>query len=190
MCSSDLIQFQELSELVAPVRFLLACGPVCDIDVARACVDEVVSMTGGKIDKLRMKMANFSPLEWAAKKGNTEIVEWLCTDDRTKCLINEGCPVGWACYTGKVDIARKLVQHGADSTKTDYTLFYNCPPLLVAAENGQVEAMEFLVDEMGHDIHMVGPTGRDLLQSIMVPPNWMEVPGHRKAYRWAKERLG
>ena len=187
---NDVIQFQELSELVAPVRFLLACGPVCDIDVARACVDEVISMTGGKIDKLRMKMANFSPLEWAAKKGNTEIVEWLCTDDRTKCLINEGCPVGWACYTGKVDVARKLVQHGADSTKTDYTLFYNCPPLLVAAENGQVEAMEFLVDEMGHDIHMVGPTGRDLLKSIMVPPNWMEVPGHRKAYRWAKERLG
>ena len=62
----------------------------------------------------------------------------------------EGCPDGWASYTGQVEIARKLVAFGADSKTTDYVIFYNCPPLLLAAENGQLESMKFLVEELRH----------------------------------------
>ena len=52
-------------------------------------------LVGGNITKLRMDFSGFTALEWAAKKGNIGTVEWLCTDDRTKILLNVGCPVGW-----------------------------------------------------------------------------------------------
>mmetsp|Transcript_37409 Transcript_37409/g.81886 ORF Transcript_37409/g.81886 Transcript_37409/m.81886 type:complete len:674 (+) Transcript_37409:382-2403(+) len=185
----NVIPFRSISELDPPRRFLVACGPLPDISVARGCVDEAISMAGGDIAKLKMDVVNFTALEWAAKKGNADIVEWLCSDCRTKSLIGEGCPVGWACYTGKVEIARKLVAHGADPTRTDNVLFFNCPPLLVAAENGQLEAMKYLVDELGHDVFMVGPTGRNLIESIKCPPNWRDLEGHREAYAWAKSKM-
>lgn len=146
-------------------------------------------MTGGDICKLKMKVVMFTPLEWAAKKGNADIVEWLCTDDRTKSLIHEGCSVGWACYTGQVDIARKLVAYGADPTKTNRVLFYDCPPLLVAAENGKLEAMKYLVDELGQDINMVGPSRRNIIDSITSSPNWNEIEDHRNSHEWAMNRM-
>lgn len=185
----DMVQFRSLQDLDPPTRFLVACGPLSDIEVARGCVDEVLAITRGNLAGLRMKMASFTALEWAAKKGNAATVDWLCTDERTTCLMSAGCPVGWACYTGRVEIAKKLVQYGVDPAKTDPVLFHCAQPLIVAAENGQLEAMKYLVDELGHDIHMVGPSGRDVLKSITYPPNWKDLEGHRKAYEWAKRKM-
>jgi hypothetical protein len=45
--------------------------------------------------------------------------------------------------------------------KDNMFYFTICSPLLLAAENGQLESMKFLVNELGHDIKMVGPTGRN-----------------------------
>jgi ankyrin repeat protein len=60
-----------------------------------------------------------------------------------------GSPIGWACYTGQVEIAQMLVSYGADPGKTDIVLFWSLPPLLLAAQNGKLEALKFLVDECG-----------------------------------------
>jgi len=49
-----------------------------------------------------------------------------------------GSPVGWACYTGQLEIAKSLVRMGADAAATDAVLWGGLPPLLVAAQNGQV----------------------------------------------------
>ena len=187
---TDTIKFTNVSDLEPPLRFLMTCGPLADITVAKGCVDEVIQMLNGALEKLRMKAVHFTPLEWAAKRGNATIVDWLCTDERTKSLIHEGCPVGWACYTGRVEIARQLVMYGADAAKTDNVLFSHSPPLLVAAENGQLEAMKYLVEELSHDINMVGPHGRGILESITSSPNWRELEGHREAYMWANSKLG
>lgn len=189
--NTESIHFRGINDLEPPIRFLMACGPLANIDAARNCVDQVVRMTGNKWESVRMKAVGFTPLEWAARRGNAEIVDWLCTDARTKALIHEGCPVGWACYTGQVAIARKLVGYGADPSKTDDVLFFNCPPLLVAAENGQLEAMKFLVEELGQDIHMRGPaSGRNVISSIETSPNWAELEGHREARNWAIRKMG
>lgn len=187
---TDIVEFRSASDLEPPLRFLMACGPLADITVAKDCVDEVIQILNGALEKLRAKAVNFTPLEWAAKRGNTAIVDWLCTDERTKSLIHEGCPVGWACYTGRVEIARKLVMYGANAAKTDQVLFSHGPPLLVAAENGQLEAMKYLVEELGQDINVVGLHGRGIIESITCSPNWRELEGHREAYLWAKRKLG
>ena len=39
------------------------------------------------IGGLRLNGELFTPLEWAAKKGHLAVVEWLCTDERTRPLV-------------------------------------------------------------------------------------------------------
>ena len=118
-------------------------------------------------------------------KGNKDIVEWLCSDERIKCFINEGCPVGWVCYTGQVEIGRKFVALGADSKKTTCSILQSSPSLL-AAENGQLESMKILAEELGHEIKMVGPTCRNNFECIKSVPHWNEIEGHDISVRWAK----
>ena len=93
-----------------------------------------------KATMLRVPSFGLTALEWAAKKGNLDVIEWLCTDVRTKALVRTGSPIGWACYTGRVECAKSLLRHGADPTATDAFLWDETPPLLVAFQNGQLEA--------------------------------------------------
>ena len=62
--------------------------------------------------------ARFSPITitvaLAAGCSNLAIVKWLLTDPRTASLVHSGAPVGWACYTGRVEIARLLWGAAAD----------------------------------------------------------------------------
>ena len=80
------------------------------------------------VASIRMPTARFDALEWAAKKGNLSVVEWLCTDERTRYLVRAGAPVGWACYTGRVECAKLLVQRGADPSATNAVLWGGLPP--------------------------------------------------------------
>ena len=48
----------------------------------------------------------FTALDWAARKGRHEIAEFLATDPRTRALVTMGAPVGWACYTNHVELAK------------------------------------------------------------------------------------
>ena len=143
----------------------------------------------GNLNNLRVPQVGFTALEWASKKGNIDTVKWLCEDERTKGMIDIGCPVGWAAYTGQVEIMRFLVAEGADPAKTDAVLWSGLQPLLVAAQNGQLEAMKYLVNECDQDITMKDRSGRDLLKSISDAPNWRDVPGHVEAHKWAKKML-
>ena len=104
-------------------------------------------------------------------------------------MINIGCPIGWASYTGQVDIMRDLVGFGADPNKTDGVLWNGFRPLLVASQNGQLDAMNFLVDECNQDIRICDSSGRDIIENTKPPPNWRNVPGHVAACKWAKKRI-
>ena len=99
--------------------------------------------------------AKFRALEWAARKVHIDIVKFLCSDERTKSCIISGCPVAWACYTDHVEVAKLLVSFGADDHATNDCLFGSSPPLLIAAENGSIHSLKWLVDVVGHDMHVV-----------------------------------
>lgn len=183
------ILFRSLSDLQPILRFVITCGPLPDLGTAKASLQDALNQACGNLENLRAPKVGFTALEWAAKKGNRETVQWLCTDERTKEMINIGCPIGWASYTGQVDIMRDLVAFGADPNKTDAVLWNGLPPLLVASQNGQLDAMKFLVDECNQDIGMCDSSGRDIIGNIKDAPNWRDVPGHVAAHKWAKKRL-
>lgn len=183
-------KFHDLSELDPVMRFLLCCGPLPDLKIAKDSVSDALAAVNGDIQRIRFPVVGFTPLEWAAKKGNMETIKWLCTDERTKSFVNIGCPVGWSCYTGQVDIARLLVEvYNVDAHKTDNILWNSLSPLFVAASNGQFEALEFLVNECGMNIKDVDGFGKNVLNHIESSPNWREVDGHRKCHKWAKKKL-
>ena len=57
---------------------------------------------------------------------------------------------------------RDLIGFGADPNKTDAVFLRNgLRPLLVASQNGQLDAMKFLVDECNQDIRMRDSSGRE-----------------------------
>ena len=183
------LQFNDLSELPVLERFLVACGPLPDIEVAQEAVESVLHMVGGNLEALRIRGGLFTALEWAAKKGNEDIVRWLCTDPRTRGLVTIGSPIGWACYTGEVDVARVLVAHGANPAATHIILWGGAPPLFAAAQNGQLEAMKYLVEELGQDIRMLDNNGKGVKNHIKDSPRWSEMEGHKECMKWAKEKL-
>ena len=120
---------------------------------------------------------------------------WLCTDPRTSSLVLVGTPVAYACCAGCVEAAEELVRHGAWSHATNSTWCNEgTPPLLAAAENERLEAMQWLVEEQGHDIRMLDSQGRGILGVMAANKELTSlIPGvnqNRKAcIQWAKRRL-
>jgi len=120
-------------------------------------------------------------LEWASRRGNYDIAEWLATDPRTRTMVTraDSAPVAWACYTNRVELARMLIKHGADSRASTIVVFNYKPPMHMAGENGQLRAVRFLVEECGHDIvNTRNAHGQDLRASLhRQKPQWAKSPG-------------
>ena len=135
--------------------------------------------------RLRVPGAGLTCLEWAAKRGNLEIVRWLCTDERTKGLLQQGSPVGWACYGGHVEVARYLVRSGGDPRATDAILWKGLPPFLAAAEAGQVRTLEYLVSEERISIHTTDEQGLGILYKVQQVPDYKLHPGLVAVEEWA-----
>ena len=194
------VPFNQLTDLATEEQFMLACGPLPDLARARellpALLEKLCDSSQPQSDlapsrlitKLYIAPINLSALEWAAKKGNHAIVEWLCTDTRTSALLKFGAPVGWACYTGRVEVARALVAHGASATATTAALWNHCPPVLVAASNGQLEAMQWLVNELGHDIRTVDARGKGVEGYVKQDPGWRDGP-KAALLKWAQTKM-
>lgn len=170
--------FRNLDELSAPYQFLLSCGPIPDITRAKRVlpfvlheINKVGLMPDGAIPNIAdctVRGFGLNALEWAARRGNLAIAEWLATDSRTRVMLarTDSAPVAWACYTGRVELAQMLIKKGADSHATTEKVFNNKPPTHLAGENGQLLAVRFLVEECGHDINAVDLEGHDMRTSL------------------------
>ncbi|EJK55123.1 hypothetical protein THAOC_25176 [Thalassiosira oceanica] len=170
--------FRSLDELSAPYQFLLSCGPIPDITRAKRVlpfvlheINKVGLMPDGAIPNIAdctVRGFGLNALEWAARRGNLAIAEWLATDSRTRVMLarTDSAPVAWACYTGRVELAQMLIKKGADSHATTEKVFNNKPPTHLAGENGQLLAVRFLVEECGHDISAVDLEGHDMRTSL------------------------
>ncbi|KAL7523833.1 hypothetical protein ACHAXR_001215, partial [Thalassiosira sp. AJA248-18] len=170
--------FANIDELHVIEQFLLSCGPLNDIQRAKEALPYVlhqIHISGLKPDgsipnigDITVRGYALNALEWASRRGNFAIAEWLATDSRTKemLMMGDSAPVAWACYTNRVELARMLVKHGADSHATYASVFDHKPPSHLASENGQLLALKFLVEECGHDIHECDIEGQDIRVSL------------------------
>jgi len=69
------IRFTNISEIVPSLlRFVTACGPLSDLNVAKSSLAEALAQVEGDLSKLRAPNVEFTALEWVAKKGNAETV--------------------------------------------------------------------------------------------------------------------
>jgi ankyrin repeat protein len=99
---------------------------------------------------------HFTALEWAARKGNYDIVKWLCEHGGADAKV--GTPVLWACYTNNIRVAKLLVDDfGADPHAIDPG--YGMAALHIAAENGMLQAVQWLVQDKGQDPNWPDRTG-------------------------------
>ena len=137
--------------------------------------------------RLRVPGAGMTALEWAAKRGNMEIVQWLCTDERTKELLHAGSPVGWACYGGHVEVARYLVGRGGDPRATDSVLWRGLPPVMAAAVNGKVGTLEFCVCECNPriSVNTTDEQGLGILYKIRQVSEYKLTPGLVAVEEWS-----
>ena len=186
------LAFRDINELAPLVQFLLCCGPFNDIERAKAILPAVMSQlpAGRTVADLRLQGPEFRALDWAARMGNQDVVQWFCEDERLKGCLKVGAAIGWACYTNHVDVAKLLLRHGASPTATDTVLFGNKPPLFMAAEAGRLLALQWLVDEVGQDINMVSPVHGNVIRAIKDPLRASGVfpPEHKKCLEWALAR--
>lgn len=119
--------FTDINELYPIDQFLLSCGHLGDLDLAKSTLPHVLhqaSISGlmpdgsiPNIGDIKVRGYSLNALEWAARRGNYSIAEWLATDSRTKVMLtrSDSAPVAWACYTNKIELAEMLVKHGAGS---------------------------------------------------------------------------
>ena len=122
------------------------------------------------------------PSQTGRRRREASVVASMMNDFRI------GTPVGWACYTDKVDIARHLVKLGASPEKTTETLWNHGPPLLAAAEHGKLNAAIFLVEECGLSI-TVKWNGHGINDHVKMSPNWEEMADHSAVMKYAKVML-
>lgn len=179
----------DLSDFDPVSRLCLACGPLSDLAMAKSIINDALRQVNGSVSDLKMKWVGFTPLEWAARKGHHEIVEWLATDPRTSLLLLVGSPVGWSCYTDQVEVAQYLVQHGASPEATDEVFWDHRPPILAAAENGKLEAVKFLVEECNVSIS-TQCRGNGILDHIQnMVPDWKEQKSFKVLHKYVIKKL-
>ncbi len=58
----------------------------------------------------------------------------------------------------------------------------------VAAQNGQLNALKFLVDGCKQDVRMIDGSGKGITKQITLSPNWREHSGHVACHKWPKTR--
>lgn len=183
--SNEVKMFSDDMSNVDPImRVCLACGPVPNLDIVKRSIDDALSMAGS-IENIKMPWVGFTPLEFASKKGHLNVVKWLLADPRTKAMVKVGTPLGWACYTNQVAVAKLLVQHGAPVDSTTDIFWNGRPPMLAAAENGSLETVKYLVEECGVPISLTW-NGYNIRDHAFASPGWDDNPGIQKVLEYAR----
>lgn len=194
------IFFTDVTELEPIDQFLLSCGPLNDMEQAKEALPYVlhqIRISGLKPDgsvpnicDIKVRGYSLNAIEWAARRGNYEIAEWLATDERTKVMLtqSDSAPVAWACYTNKVELAKMLVKNGANSKATTEAVFGYKPATHLAAESGSFLALKFLIEKCGHDIHECDTFGNDIRAAVRVNNKaWTQVAGCVASDEYATE---
>lgn len=119
-------------------------------------VVEALIEGGADVDEKAYKNTTALPL--AVEQGHEAVVRaLLAVDARVNVIghVNLGSPLALASVLGHVEIARLLLQHGANVEQTDLE---GAAPLFIAAQHGQRDIVDVLLDA-GADSSATAPHG-------------------------------
>lgn len=109
----ETIDFDRITDLPPRFQLALSCSFVPNLKL----VKQLVANGTVDVNEDRTPGADLTALEFAARKGHSDIVRWLVTSGGAN--VNNGSPIAWACYTDQLEIAKWLVSQGGDPHKTD-----------------------------------------------------------------------
>jgi len=112
--------------------------------------------------KKRAKSEKVTPLSWACRQNDIEIVEYFLRDEEaTKKSINHPCkmfgctPIYWACENSNFNMVELLIKNGAKTNQVDD--FIQETPLLVACKKNNIDIVQLLIQsEAKVDINEFG----------------------------------
>ncbi len=128
----------------------------------RGAVERLLGQYPGLRDAMRPGDKGETPLCWAARLGQRDIVSLLLqrgaqVDARSRSNVT---PLAYAAFTGKIEVMKTLGLAGADPNV--FVTQHNFPALFVAIEGNQLEALKCLAS-MGADLAGKGSDGQTVV---------------------------
>jgi hypothetical protein len=177
------VQFNSAEKLEPGFKFYLyLCTVPEDLNKIRASIDSF-----SNVDMVVTKGTRFTALEWACRRGALEIVKILIEEYHAD--VNIGVPLVWACYTNNLEVAKHLVEKGVDPFK-EVVPGSNVTAMHFAAENGSLDCLKWLIEDIGLSPHTGTAKGDDLLghlENAVAPKNIFS--GNRACYHWVRRYM-
>ena len=146
LSSSSLIQRKGVNNLKAPRSLLFYAVQKSKINSIEALIENGINPNVNfNDDPYPPRLPSSTPLHWAVKNGNKEIVEYLINNGadingKTFCP-----PLSWAAIYNQPDMALLLIKKGADVNAKD-SYQNGATPLYLAAENGHFQIVKILIE--------------------------------------------
>lgn len=132
--------------LSTPLQMVVALGG--PVGIARSLVRHGADVTVRQADgrTLLHRVDNVELLEFLLEQGQLDVEE----------MTDNGCtPLGRACFTNNLPVAKRLVAAGADPNSLRNNVY---TPLHLACVEGSLELVQWLVQEGGGDVLTKSPT--------------------------------
>ena len=131
----------------------------------RAGLELLETIDAAKMATFRIPGCQLTLLEMAARCGRADVTRLIVR--RCPALVTTGGPVAWAASSGQLGIMRELIHAGANPATEK--MHDGETALHHAAENGQLGAVQYLIEELGmspltldehgYDVVCILPTG-------------------------------
>jgi ankyrin repeat protein len=160
--------------VVAPAQAsfydLLNAARANDTEAARAELEAGTEPNGGPSGY----PDSYSPLQWAAYHGNTELTRLLLANDADteRRDFNGDRPLLWAARAGQVGAIRLLIEAGSPANSASDP--YGLSPLHLAARGGHPEAIAALI-EAGGDIDATDQSNTTALAEAVLTQDFRAV---------------
>eukprot|EP00117_Sycon_ciliatum_P043707 scpid11649/ scgid31614/ Espin; Autosomal recessive deafness type 36 protein; Ectoplasmic specialization protein len=130
-------------------------------------------------------LQGLNPLHVAIIRGNEKIVQWIVENfsaERLRLSEKGSLAVHYAAAAGRMGILRLIAEH-IGTNAANAADENNATPVYFAAQDGQLEAIKYLVTECGAD-----PKGRT--SDGMQPLHAATQNGHEEVVHWLVARIG
>ena len=158
-------------------QFILSCGFLPDLDrlhrlrpaivrLIRDSPNQRLCLAADVPAHIKIPGVGMTVLEQACRKGHIAIARFLI--DFGGGMVSPPspgtpwpCPLAWACYTNKLELIKILIRCGAEPAGVEES--FGMPATHIAAMNGSLHCVQYLIDKLGQDPLRLDVHGRTVL---------------------------